>query len=180
MRPSSWSEPLHAAYAVHVNLTLHQLFGELPGFFKSEAELRELWSIPETRKKLLDGLEDKGFGLEQLVEMRRIINAEKSDLFDVLAYVAYAMPTKTREERAHAARLHLDTHFKVKQRDFIDFVLKHYVDIGVEELDPAKLTPLLNLKYQDSIQDAVADLGKPVEIRRVFTGFQKFLYGPAA
>ena len=47
---------------------------------------------------------------------------------------------------------------------------------GVEELDLAKLTPLLKLKYHDSIADAVADLGKPEEIGQVFAGFQKYLY----
>jgi type I restriction enzyme R subunit len=42
------------------------------------------------------------------------------------------------------------------------------------------LPPLLRLKYHDSIADAVADLGKPEEIGKVFTGFQKFLYQEAA
>jgi len=46
----------------------------------------------------------------------------------------------------------------------------------VEELDQGKLTPLLRLKYHGSISDAVADLGKPEEIGRVFAGFQKYLY----
>ena len=46
----------------------------------------------------------------------------------------------------------------------------------LEELEQNKLTPLLRLKYHDSIADAVADLGKPDEIGKVFTGFQKYLY----
>ena len=48
--------------------------------------------------------------------------------------------------------------------------------LAVEELDQEKLTPLLRLKYHDSIADAVADLGKPEEIGKVFAGFQKYLY----
>ena len=65
------------------------LFGKLPEFFKDEAELRTIWSAPDTRKKLLHGHAEKGFGRDQLAEMQRIIDAEKSDLFDVLAHVAY-------------------------------------------------------------------------------------------
>jgi len=61
---------------------------------------------------------------------------------------------------------------------FLDFVLQHYVNVGVEELDQEKLTPLLRLRYHDSIADAVADLGE--EIGQVFAGFQKFLYEPRA
>jgi type I restriction enzyme R subunit len=152
------------------------LFGKLPEFFKDEDELRALWSAPDTRKKLLQGLAEKGFGHEQLGEMQKIINAEKSDLFDVLAYVAYALPPLNREERATRARVAIKTHFNSKQQAFLDFVLAHYVQVGVEELDQEELTPLLRLKYHNSITDALADLGRAEEIGQVFTGFQKYLY----
>ncbi len=159
---------------------MESLFGKLPEFFKNEAELRELWSAPETRKTLLNGLADKGFGPVQLAEMQKIIDAQKSDLFDVLAYVAYAMPTLTREERATRARVAIGTQFTSKQRAFLEFVLGHYVGIGVDELALDKLTPLLRLKYANSIADAIADLGPPQQINTVFAGFQKYLYQPVA
>jgi len=152
------------------------LFGKLPEFFSDEAELRALWSEPETRRKLLLGLADKGFGATQLAEMQKIIDAENSDLFDVLAHVAYALPPLTREQRAASAKLAIGTRFSDRQQAFLNFVLSHYVSVGVEELDPDKLTPLLRLKYHNSIADAVADLGRPDDIGRVFTGFQKYLY----
>jgi type I restriction enzyme R subunit len=152
------------------------LFGKLPEFFKNEAELRALWSAPDTRRKLLDGLADKGFGKEELVEMQRIIGAEKSDLFDVLAHLAYALAPLTREERAERAKAGIVAHFNRRTQTFLDFVLGHYVTVGVEELDQEKLTPLLKLKYHDSLSDAVADLGLPEEIGKVFSGFQKYLY----
>ena len=152
------------------------LFGRLPEFFKNETELRALWSAPDTRAKLLQGLSEKGFGADQLAEMQRIINAEKSDLFDVLAYVAYALPTLTREERATRAKVRIRAQFSDKQQTFLYFVLAHYVQEGVQELDGDKLTPLLRLKYNDSLADAIADLGEPEAIGTVFSGFQKFLY----
>jgi type I restriction enzyme R subunit len=150
------------------------LFGKLPDFFNNEEELREIWSTPETRKKLLEGLADHGFGSDQLTEMQRIIDAEDSDLFDVLAHVAYAMPPIAREVRASNAKVYINTRFDVKQQVFLDFVLQHYVAEGVEELAQDKLTPLLRLKYDDSIADAVSDLGE--DIGEVFTGFQRYLY----
>ena len=155
---------------------MEALFGKLPAFFKDEEELRTLWSAPDTRRKLLEGLADKGFGKDQLAEMQKIIDAEKSDLFDVLAHVAYALSPLTREERATKAKTIISTRFNSKQQVFLSFVLSHYVSIGVEELDQAKLAPLLRLKYHGSISDAVADLGKPDEIGHVFSGFQKYLY----
>lgn len=152
------------------------LFGKLPDFFQSEEELRKLWGAPDTRAKLLQGLAEKDFSHDTLVEMQKIIGAENSDLFDVLAYVAYNLPPVPRKDRADHARVHINSQFNAKQQAFLDFVLAHYVIVGVEELDQAKLTPLLRLKYHDSIADAVADLGKPEEINIAFAGFQRYLY----
>ena len=137
-------------------------------------------SDPEARAQLLQGLAEKGFGREQMAEMQKIIDAENSDLFDVLAHVAYALPPLTREERAARAKLAIGTHFNAKQQVFLGFVLSQYVKVGVEELDREKLSPLLKLKYNNAIADAVADLGRPEEIGHIFAGFQKYLYQQGA
>ena len=155
---------------------LESLYGVLPEFFKNEDELRALWSSPDTRKALLAGLAEKGFSKEPLAEMQKAIEAENSDLFDVLAYVAFAAAPETRAKRADQARAEAHQQFNDRQQAFIDFVLGQYVTQGVEELDADKLTPLLRLKYNNAISDAVADLGGTGEIRTMFTGFQKYLY----
>jgi type I restriction enzyme R subunit len=155
---------------------MEALFGKLPEFFHDEDELRAIWSAPDTRRKLLDGLAEKGFGKDQLVEMQVIIDAENSDLFDVLAFVAYAEAPLTREERAERAKAVIGTRFNDKQQAFLSFVLAHYVSVGVEELDEAKLGPLLKLKYNNAIADAFADLGTPDSVRQTFVGFQRYLY----
>nr|WP_245969399.1 type I restriction-modification enzyme R subunit C-terminal domain-containing protein [Thiocapsa rosea] len=118
------------------------LFGRLPEFLKDEDELRRLWSLPDTRARLLAGLAEQGFGKEQLAEMQKIIEAEQSDLFDVLAYVGYAAAPLSREERAARAKVIIDARFSGTQQAFLDFVLLHYVQVGVEELETEKLTPL--------------------------------------
>lgn len=151
------------------------LFGELPKLFNSETELRTLWSDPDTRKKLLDELAEKGFPANQLVELQRLIDAERSDLFDVLAYIAYSTPTQQRTDRAALARAHFDA-YDDQQRAFLDFVLQQYVTEGVDELQPEKLPVILQLKYR-SIPDATRALGDVARIRETFTGFQRWLYG---
>jgi type I restriction enzyme R subunit len=155
---------------------LENLFGALPEFFKNEAELRAIWSKPDTRKALLAGLSDKGYGRDTMTEMQRIIEAENSDLFDVLAYVAFALHPQTREARADQAKVLIHDNYSDKQRAFLEFVLAQYVKQGVDELDQEKLSPLLKLKYHNAISDAVADLGSVEEIRDAFTGFQRYLY----
>lgn len=159
---------------------LESLFGTLPEFFKDEDQLRALWSAPDTRRKFLEGLAEKGFGREPLAEMQKLIEAQSSDLFDVLAYVAFALAPQTRAQRANKAKIEVNQVFTDKQRGFVDFVLDQYVKEGVDELDAEKLTPLLRLRYKNAISDAVADLGSADQIRKVFVGFQRFLYEGAA
>ena len=108
--------------------------------------------------------------------MQKIIAAENSDLFDVLAYVGYSTPPLTREERALRAKVIIHSRFNTKQQAFLDFVLTHYVRVGVEELNRDKLGALLRLRYRGSIQDAIEDLGPAGEISEVFNQFQKWLY----
>jgi type I restriction enzyme R subunit len=168
-----WSADGHQMSAAQF---LESLFGVLPEFFKDEDELRRIWSDPTTRKALLAGLTDKGFGRELLAEMQMAIDAADSDLFDVLAYVAFASAPQTREARAAAARAASVHEFTDKQRAFVDFVLAQYVQQGVDELDQEKLSPLLKLRYQNAIADAFAELGRPEQVRQVFVGFQRHLY----
>ena len=156
---------------------LQSLYGTLPEFFQDEDQLRALWSDPATRKRLLAGLADKGFSAEPLAAMQKLIEADNSDLFDVLAYVAFEAAPETRSARAGKVRAVMPQQFNDKQQAFVDFVLAQYVKVGVDELDGEKLSPLLKLKYS-ALNDAIKDLGSPEQIRQVFVGFQRHLYAP--
>ena len=173
---SFWSadgKPISAAQFVE------GLFGELPAFFKDEEELRKVWSRPDTRKALLEGLSAKGFGHEALSAIRAIINAERSDLFDVLAYVGFALAPVTREARAAAGKTRIAAEYDDKLQAFLDFVLAQYVKDGEDELDQEKLGALVQLKY-GSTNEAAAALGGTTAIREAFVGFQRHLYAPDA
>jgi type I restriction enzyme R subunit len=155
---------------------VQRLYGELPALFRDEDELRRLWGDPTTRKALLEGLTERGFGVEPLTEISRMIDAEKSDLFDVLAYIAFALPTITREERARVREAAALEAYDEKLRTFLVFVLGQYVERGVEELGSEKLARLLELKYR-AVSDATMQLGgDPMRIREAFLGFQKHLF----
>jgi type I restriction enzyme, R subunit len=172
MATTFWSpdgKPMSAAEFVT------RLFGELPALFKDEDELRALWSLPDTRKALLNSLAEKGYGREQLREIERMIDAEKSDLYDVLAYIAFALAPITRQARADASRPFITAQYDTKLQAFLDFVLSQYVSEGVGELDQAKLPHLLDLKYR-AVSDAALELGGVAKIREAFVGFQAHLY----
>lgn len=153
---------------------LQSLFGAIPDLFKNEAELREIWSKPDTRKKLINQLGSRGFPKEQLQELQALLKAEKNDLYDVLAYVAFQAEMIDRSTRASLAKIHF-INYNDKQQEFLNFVLSQYITLGVEELDDVKITPFLLLKYR-AIEDAKIQLGNVASIRKMFIEFQSHLY----
>lgn len=154
---------------------LDSLFGKLPALFRSEEELRRIWSNPITRRSLLEDLADAGLGADEMATLQKVIDAEKSDLFDVLEFIAYAAKPITREERVASAQDKIFAMLSRNEKEFLEFVLSKYIETGVEELDQEKLPDLLELKYH-AVSDAAEKLGGIPKIRDLFIGFQKYLY----
>jgi len=155
---------------------LNNLFGELPKLFKDEEELRKLWSNPLTRKILLENLDAAGFPKGDLLTLQKLVDMEKSDLYDVLEYVFNGdYIAMTREARAKAAEATIFALLNDKQKEFVSFVLSKYIETGVDELDQEKLPILLTNKYQ-SLEDAKEILGDVANISRLFIEFQEHLY----
>ena len=155
---------------------INKLYGALPSYFKNEGELRAIWANPITRRNLLNQLADAGYGESELKELQRLVDAETSDLFDVLEYIAYNVEPITRETRvSHASHTILEP-LTLEQKIFIEFVLFKYVDSGVLELDQARLPKLIEVKYQ-SLDDGLDALGGIQNARDLFLGFQQHLYG---
>lgn len=159
---------------------MNNLFGELPKLFQDEDELRRLWSNPLTRKVLLENLESAGFPKEDLLILQKLVDMEKSDLYDVLEYVFNGdYIAMTREARSRAAEATIFALLNDQQKEFITFVLSKYIETGVEELDQEKLPILLTNKYH-SLEDAKAILGDVANISRLFIEFQAHLYNQSA
>ena len=117
----------------------------------------------------------QGIWRGELGEITRLIDAEKSDVFDVLAYIAFALAPITRSERAETHKAKIFARYDDKLQAFLDFVLAQYVRQGVEELDEEKLASLVQLKYH-TIANAADELGGVPVIRDTFIEFQQYLY----
>jgi type I restriction enzyme R subunit len=125
---------------------------------------------------LLEKLAEAGFGANELNDLKKLIDAEKSDIFDVLEYVFNgAIKPITREDRVAKAKESIFALLNSEQSEFIEFVLSKYIESGVEELSQDKLPILLESKYQ-SLEDAKAILGEVASISSLFIEFQKYLY----
>ena len=156
---------------------INQLFDtlRLPEILRSEDDLRKLWSNPVTRSELLSKLERHGCSKEDLNKLREVINEKNSDLYDVLQYIAFSNPAISRKERVDLAEDNIYNFINKDQVEFIRFVLNNYIQEGIDELDISNLSTIINAKY-GSINEAQRNLGSSSEIKKVFTGFQKYLY----
>ncbi len=154
---------------------IQNLYGHLPKHFKSEKELQNIWSNPKTREQLLKKLANEGYGKSELEELQKITDAEKSDIFDVLEYIAFNIKPIERKERVEKTSQEIFNNLEEPEKEFIEFILDKYIKVGFEELNEEKIPVLLNLKY-GSLTDGKRILGDVDNIRNIFFNFQVKLY----
>ena len=154
------------------------MFGELPELFEDEDELRTLWSDPDTRKALLGRLSERGYDALVLMQIKEAINAQDSDIYDVLGHIAYSRNMITRAHRAEVGRRRIEDEYDAKVAAFLDFVLGHYVETGVESLDRSKLPDYLKLKF-GTLGEGQAALGGMDQVVSSYVGFQRHMYTPS-
>lgn len=152
---------------------------KLPEVLESEDNLRKLWSNPMTRRDLMKKLEGADCHKDDLEKLQSLIEAEDSDLFDVLEYIVYLRPVKTRSERVAQAQDNILNLLNEEQREFVSYVLRNYQNEGVDELDVSKLSNVLTAKY-GSLHAAQSKLGSVEEIQNTFVDFQRHLYDEAS
>ncbi|MDR2437500.1 MAG: DEAD/DEAH box helicase family protein [Endomicrobium sp.] len=151
------------------------IFGELPLFFNNKEELRELWSNPEKRNKLLSDLAEKGFPLQQLSELRHAIDADNCDIYDVLAFIKFNSKPQLRIERANHVRNSMLPGFSALQQDFINLILEQYVNHDFTELEQEKLPDLIKLRFQ-TVHEGFIALGNKEKAMSIFRDIQILLY----
>ena len=152
-----------------------QLFGDLGNLVASEDELRAVWSDPDRREAFQQRLVDLGYDAERLDDMRRLIDAPNSDIFDVLAYVRFVLAPLSRTERAQAARGRGLDGYQREMRNFLHYVLDAYERHGVDELGSRKIVDFLRIRYGGT-NDAKRMLGPLPAIRAAFIAIQAHLY----
>ena len=148
---------------------------QLPDLFKSEFDLRTLWANPLTWKELLEKLEKEGWHMDDLKKLQELINAKNSDIFDVLEYIAYSKKPVPRKLRVETNKTKILNSLNQNEKEFVEYVLRNYIDIEEDEIDVSKLSNLIRAKY-GSISTAQEMLGTAQDIQKTFINFQANLY----
>ncbi|MBU3012269.1 DEAD/DEAH box helicase family protein [Polaribacter vadi] len=157
---------------------LEKLVGELPAIYKNEAHLRKIWSNPDTRADLLMKLGDLGFDNEQLNDLRNMIASPDCDIFDVLSHISFDSNLMTRKQRVKFVKDEpefFEVYKSLEARDFLEFILKHYEEYGIEELQRDKLGDLVKLKL-GTPKDAKTAFGDMKTLLNAYYKLQENIY----
>ena len=154
---------------------MDHLFGDLGTLVTDEDELREIWSHPDRRSSFIERLTEMGYDSERIEDMRRLIDAPNSDIFDVLAYIRFTLAPLARAERVAAAKAAGMDGYEEEMRAFLGYVLQSYEVQGIRELEPGKIGDFLRIRYGGT-NDAKRKLGSIQQIRSAFFDIQKQLF----
>ena len=154
---------------------LERLFGDLHGIIADEDALRQVWSDPDNREHFLAQLEDRGYDEDKLNDIRLLVDAQDSDLFDVLSYIMFTTSPLTRQDRVdHLTDGGLDE-FHGEMKTLLVSVLQAYIEDGERELATSKLVQFLTARY-GSVSEGKAVLGELSEVKDAFRRMQADLY----
>ncbi|WP_416915637.1 MAG: EcoAI/FtnUII family type I restriction enzme subunit R [Roseicyclus sp.] len=154
---------------------LERLFGDLSQLVVDEDQLRDVWSNPDNRERFIDQLADHGYDQDRLNDIRQLVDAPQSDLFDVLSYVLFTQEPKTRSDRAEGVRGDGMSDFDGELKDLLLSILKAYEDGGESELAMKKLKRFLIARY-GSVGESKAVLGEVSVVRDAYLTMQRRLY----
>ena len=145
------------------------------GIVADEDQLRAIWSDPDNRERFLEQLDERGYDSDRLEDIRRLVDAPDSDLFDVLGYVLYANSPKTRDERADDVRHGGLDQAGGELRQLLLDILRAYETHGESELASAKLATFMIGRY-GSVGEGKAHLGDLPAVQAAFRQMQARLY----
>ena len=158
---------------------LQKLIGQLPELYQSEEQLRELRANPETREKLLWQLASMGIDNEQLESLKKMFEADDSDIFDILAHISFNSDIKKRVQRVayvKDTKIVFEHYENLKAQEFLDFILEQYAEHGIFELQGNNLGNLISLYKKWTVSDMSLAFGWERFLKEAYYELQEGLF----
>lgn len=146
--------------------------------YPSANELRTRWTRTAERQQIIEALEQKGISLKFLAEVTGLADA---DPFDLLMYVAFNAPLRTRRERADYVRRSKKDYFELYgpgAREIILMLLDKYTEFGVTQLTDPNILKIPPISQKGSPFEIAKLFGGIEKLRKVLSDLQRFLYEP--
>lgn len=142
--------------------------------------LREIWTDPLKREAFIKILEEASVHVEVLAEvLAEMKKAPRGDDFDLLAWLAFGVPIRTRDDRADAFLVREQAFvdkFRIEAREVILALLEKYREGGIEELsrpEVFRVSPFDRMGFAPGI---VQRFGTSEKLRATLQEMQKRLY----
>jgi type I restriction enzyme R subunit len=138
--------------------------------------LRQQWANPAKRSEIIQGLKERGVSFEELAEAAKQPDA---DPFDLLCYLAFNAPLRTRRERAQQLKVNKPDFFarySPEARVVLEELLDKYAEHGDAQFvlpDVLQVPPLSN---HGQIGEIVHLFGGADQLRSAVTELQNGLY----
>jgi len=148
--------------------------------YPNAATLRNEWANPERRKELTAYFENRGISFDELAHT---IHRPDTDPFDILCYVAFSMPLRTRRERANRVLREQQAFFarySDTARAILQDLLETYTEHGPKEFVFPKLLNLPPYNHYGNVREIVDLFGGSDHFRASVDTLQTLLYTDAA
>jgi len=153
---------------------------QVRSMWRSVAELRTHWSNAQERAAIIESLEERGITLEQLATN---VGQPDADPFDLLCYVAFNAPIRSRRERAERLRKNQTdfwTRFKPEARQILDELLEKYIEHGTAQFKMPEILKVPPISSHGNVLEIVSTFGGAEYLRSALESMQKLLYAEAA
>lgn len=161
---------------VSVQVFFERFFKAIQALKLSAKELVEQWADEDQRTHILEVLKQQSFGTDELKKGQSFLELQRSDILDVLLYVAYVEKPLLREMRAQFATPYVET-LPHEQQKVARIVLAQYENDGVWTIQRIGFSELLKQHY-GSLGEAVVNLqiGNIQDLVGWYLALQKRLY----
>ena len=144
--------------------------------FPNAADLRSRWRDMNMRKDIISKLEERGIYLDDLLIR---LNLEDTDPFDLICYLAFNSPLRTRRERAEALKKDRPNFFmkyKEEAREILMELLDKYADYGLAQFKLPDVLKLSPIDKHGNIREIADKFGGAQELRAAIENLQSELY----
>lgn len=144
--------------------------------FLNAADLRSQWRDMNLRKDIISKLEDRGIYLDDLLIR---LNMEDADPFDLICYLAFNSPLRTRRERAEALkkdRADFFSNYQEEARQILMELLDKYADYGLAQFKLPDVLKLSPIDKHGNIREIADKFGGAQELRIAIERLQSELY----
>lgn len=146
------------------------------GFVPEWRKLQAIWQDAEQRRVLLEQLTRSSVHVDVLAE---VLKAQEADQFDLLAYLAYGTPIRSRAERAAEFRARQQPWLNAQSaqaREVILTLLAKYELGGLSQIIDPTIFRVSPFREMGEVRGVVARFGDARRLREAIDELQRRLY----